>query len=142
MLCGSRQCPLVISTQPFMACKGPLGVNSGDFSESCVRVCVCVCVRAYVCARVRLLLLNGNRFSRGFRGATWARARERPRQLFFPKWPPIWPLFKNVVDKKLNSRILTQLFFYNICPTPRTSSQTLFFQNGRQYGRHAKKKHG
>ena len=33
---------------------------------------------------------------------------------------------KTVADKKLNSRILTQFFFYNICPTPRTSSSTFF----------------
>ena len=35
---------------------------------------------------------------------------------------------KNVAAKKLNSRILTQFFFYNICPTPRTSSSNLFFK--------------
>ena len=64
-----------IPTQPFVACKGPLGLNSGDFSESRVSVCVRVCVR--------LLLLNGNGFSHGLCGATWARYRDRPRQLVF-----------------------------------------------------------
>ena len=29
---------------------------------------------------------------------------------------------------RLNSRILTQFFSYNICPTPRTSSCTFFFK--------------
>ena len=77
-----------IPTQPFMACKGPLGVNSGGFSESCVSVRLSVCVR--------LLLLNGNGFSRGFRGATWAQYWERPCQLLFSQ-----TMWENVSDKKL-----------------------------------------
>jgi len=35
---------------------------------------------------------------------------------------------KNVADKKLNSRILTQFFFYSIFPTSRTFSSNLFFK--------------
>ena len=45
---------------------------------------------------------------------------------------------QTVADKKLNSRILIQFFFLKYLPDFVNILVYIFFQNGRQYGCHAK----
>ena len=47
---------------------------------------------------------------------------------------------KTVAGKKLNSRILTQFFSYNICLTSQTSSSTFFFKMAAMHKMAAYKK--
>ena len=69
---------LHFSHTAFRLVKGPLGVKGGDFLSSCVSVCL----------SVHLSRLDDNGFRRRFLYLRSLQSGERPRQLYFSKWPP------------------------------------------------------
>ena len=85
--CVGPRVALHYSHTAFRLVKGPLGVKGGDFLSS--RVCVCLSV----CVSVRDSRLDDNGFRRRFLYLRSLESGERPRQLYFSKWPPYWQLF-------------------------------------------------